>query len=834
MKISPILKYISTFFIVLSLGLYFRLYPMTSFNLGESSEKATVYVLAQLKGKINRQVQDNYPDMPKTQKDIIIKKLFDELVHKEQDRIKETISKVSQDIGQISSDGRGYPYLLASDSYYYYGLTQHIAQTGSISDNFKGSKYFHPLMSAPDGHWEPLCLHPYIGYFVFKSLQLFIPDISLMRAVSFTPLLIMALILIAFLLLCSLLEISSMAVFSGSIFFILAPIFVKRSMFAWYDNDPYNVLFPLLVLCLFFYGIKHLINIRRAALCAGLTMLMFIIYSMFWQGWVLTFAIIGVSSLLIGAHHLFFVKDRKIVKNLLITFSIIILGSFLGISLNFGKDEFFVLFQEGWTALREFLTPQLSPWPDMYIGVGELRKAPWPLLIEQLGGILFFVMAIFGFVYSWFTNLRSTQKLYRAITLSVFGGVGLFLSLGAQRFVLLCLIPMALFFCLGTNAVIEIIRQSLSLYIKERTSSKKIILSMVYLIIAFSALIPIHNIHGSLRNLLNPIFNKTWEDALITIQEKTPSDSIITAWWPPGHFIKSVARRRVTFDGATINVPQAYWVANIFLSTSEEEALGILRMLNNSGNKAVERLQQLGFDLPTSVLMLSDITHRDYSEARELLFKVLKNYKTTNELLDMTHSRPAPSYLLIYNEFVENNIQLKFVGHWNFKKIHEINHAPPLLKKVPPGGSEEFIDFLWTLAGGPYRYSGPLASISRSGDVTLFQENVTADTVKMFAWVKSEKYGKGIPHSLFYVDQDKVIEKKLIGSDLSYSVLLYKKDGRLAAVLLDRELAQSLLVRLYFFEGTGLKYIKPLTRESDLTGRTQISVFEVDWEKFNN
>ena len=37
-----------------------------------------------------------------------------------------------------------------------------------------------------------------------------------------------------------------------------------------------------------------------------------------------------------------------------------------------------------------------------------------------------------------------------------------------------------------------------------------------------------------------------------------PENSIITTWWPPGHFIKSMAQRRVTFDGATINFPQAY------------------------------------------------------------------------------------------------------------------------------------------------------------------------------------------------------------------------------------------------------------------------------------
>ena len=53
-----------------------------------------------------------------------------------------------------------------------------------------------------------------------------------------------------------------------------------------------------------------------------------------------------------------------------------------------------------------------------------------------------------------------------------------------------------------------------------------------------------------------------------------------------------MADRRVTIDGATQNEPRAYWVANLLLESSEAKAIGILRMLNLSGNQAVESLME--------------------------------------------------------------------------------------------------------------------------------------------------------------------------------------------------------------------------------------------------
>ena len=47
----------------------------------------------------------------------------------------------------------------------------------------------------------------------------------------------------------------------------------------------------------------------------------------------------------------------------------------------------------------------------------------------------------------------------------------------------------------------------------------------------------------------------------------------------------------------------------------------------------------------------------------------------------MTHDKHPHSYVLVYTELVDDNLMLAFTGHWNIKKIEEINSNPEMLQK---------------------------------------------------------------------------------------------------------------------------------------------------------
>lgn len=849
-KTLPFLPFLITGLLSVTVGLYFRLHPLIFHVNHEAEEKATIYILAQVKKSIDQKIDQQYPDLIPEQRDIIRKQLFDGYLRKENKSVRENINILTEKFRKDASAPKETPFLLESDSYFYYGLTERIANTGKISDRIKGSKFYYDLMMAPDGFWSPLNLHPTVGFWIYKILHWINPHIELMFAVAFTPLVITALSIIPFLYICRLLSCGPISCFLGSVFFILAPIFVKRSTFGWYDNDPYNILFPLLILSGLFRGLSQIQfqapsdaetsgrkkdNPRSLTNIVALsfTALCLLLYSLFWQGWVFTFGLIVGSGFLIIATNGIFSKPKTAFKPLLFFFSGILLLSFLGISFLFGPKDFFVLFQEGWTALKNFLQPQLSPWPDIYISVGELHRTPFKDLVQQTGGLFFFIVSLFGMIISSIQAITKPKQPFPAliIVIGLFYLLSLVLSLGAQRFVLFCVIPFCLSFTLGIDFLFSRLQSWVQFLFAQKIKLRKILASLITVLFLCSIIVPIYNIHKTIPTLLNNIYNSTWDSTLQRIKAQTPEDSIINTWWPPGHFIKAMAHRRVTFDGGTINFPQAYWMANVFLSPTEKEALGILRMLNNSANRASEFLQQQGLKLSEVVRILKDLTKTDEISARILANKLLNDNKKAETLIQMTHHTPPPSYILIYNEFVENNLQLPFIGRWNFKAIEAINKNPALLKKIPKPNSKAYIDFLWTLVGGQLKYSGVLSQVSRQNDVVLFDQNIQINLSDKTCLINSKKFGKGKPSSVFYLDGDNIHEQKNDGHSLPYSALLLQDKERFNVVLLDRDLAQSLLIQLYFFKGKGFKYIQPFLDESDLTGRTHIQVYRVDWDK---
>ena len=841
-----------------SIGLYFRLFPLFFYTGSEASEKATLLVISQLKKTAAQEVAENLQPISPYEKNSLIKKRFDQLLHNERDHVRKTIDRLAKQLEEESSQKHP-PYLLESDSYNYLNLTENIIRTGKISDEIKASKYFNKWMMAPVGFYEPLNLHPYVGYGVYKIAKFFNPQIPLITALGFTSLVVAMLALTAFILVCITLGCGPLVTFVSSVFFLLAPVFIKRSCFGWYDADPYNIFFPLMILFTLFLGLDNK-SPRGKIICAAAGALLMLAYTFFWQGGVYLFAIIMVSGAAIVFYNHVILKKFDETKNLVIYFLTFLLITSLSVGLTFGIEDFFVLFQEGWKALREFLAPPLSLWPDMYVSVGELRKAGWVDICEFTGGIFFLAVAGLGFIHYTIQCIRSRhseersdeeshqeeilrftqndEKMpslifdpFKMITIAAFFFSSLLLTLGAQRFVLLFIIPLSLLFALGARSAFDFLTTN----IEKRTAfleSKTVYLKWTVILIFLSLIfIPLQNAQNTTLSLLDRIFNETWEKVLKKIDQETPPESIVNSWWPPGHFIKAIAHRRVTFDGATINKPQAYWMANVFLNSDERKALGILRMLNDSANLATDYLQSLKIDLSKTVDILKRITPLNKEDARNQLTGLLQPDQI-DHLLELTHKTPPPSYLLIYNELIEKNLVLSFVDRWNFKKIEQINRNPQERKLIPRRKSAEYIKFLWNIAGGPLNYSEVLTQLGRQNNTLIFEQGIQLDLDRTTCRINSKKFGKGIPKSLIFLKNGQVVNQKLAGGKLGLSVVLFEENGRTNCMVMDERLANSILIKLYFFDGKGLKYFRPFTQESDLTRRTRIFVYEINWKEF--
>ncbi len=812
--------------LAVSIALWFRLYPIFVHPSFDAEEKATVQVISRVREIIAKNLSTADP--------ALINQVFNQVLKSDNQKFRDSIQTLSRQIDENEHQpSRGLlskRHLLDPDSYYFYGLSKKLLTQGKIADHWKGSKYLNDAMLAPLGHWNPVTLHPYIGNWIYSVLKKFIPDITLMNAVSCTPLLITFLVIFPLLGLYRMIGLSSVSSLIGAIYFLLSPIYLRRSMYGWYDNDCYNIFFPVLILYFFFCVLKNKRNktqiLAAAACCVSL-----ILYTYFWQGWVYLFSVVTLSSLLIFILCLLFYQ-RHLLKNswrLLLGIFCSFLAAYIAL---FGFMDFISLFEEGWDAITKFLNPQLGLWPNIFISVGELNKTTLPLLLELLGGPVFLLLSVWGFIVLTTRAIKSKDPVKQAqgITLSILLSSSLVLALKAQRFNLLLLVPLGLVFPVGVEHLLTLLAKPIRLF-QQPAARKEITIHCATCLCAIVLIaFPLHTAH-QLAQIIRSIFNDAWESVLLKIKDETPKGSIIDTWWPPGHFITSIAERRVTFDGATINVPQAYWMANVFLSPDEEHALGILRMLNDSANQASEYLISLGMELSTAVDLLKTITVIPQNQAKEFLHAHLTN-EQTEHLLGLTHSAPPPSYLFVYNDLVEKNILLSFTARWSISDIEKINRNKILLKEILNQKLPDYVNTLWEMQGGQTRFSEILTQKQKLGDMIVFDQGVSINLNNLECRIASSTFGKGTPVSLVYLNNGIITEHLYDDHNLTYSVILFQEPEGYQCILADPILARSLLIKLYYFDGAGLKAFKLFAKQSDLTGRTQIFVYQVDWTNF--
>ncbi len=825
--------WIGIFLLVGALGIHLRLMPLLTFASDDAMEKASLLVVSHLRQKVTAKIERERPGLPSANREELVQNQVNELLHKNPDRVRRTIANLAQNLDREMDAETRTPYLLASDSFYYLGQTERIIEQGAVSAKIKGSKYLNELMLAPEGHWEPLNLHPYLGAWLYRLWRFFDRDVDLMHAVAFLPLLILALSLACFLVVCRLLNADLFSALCGSVFFVTAPILFKRSCYGWYDNDPYNAFFPLVILAVLFYGLKHRRHLKKLILAACISVFGFGLYALFWHGWMFLLAILFGAGLLMVGHAFFFRREKQTSLNLLIFHLMLPAAALLGITLVFGLKEFFILIAEGWRAVNDFFKPQLSVWPDLYIGVGELHGASLATIIDLTGGWPAWTLAGLGLAAYLIPMIRRRHpdNLYPFVFLMVFLISSVLLSFGAERFTLLVLTPITLLITLGLDALSRQIMELRREWITDR-SRTMFLTGILALMIVLLLTLPIRTAYLQWPQRINRIYNDTWHSVLTRVRATTPADSIINTWWSPGHFIKAMARRRVTFDGASINKPQAYWMARVLMSTDEREALGLLRRLNNSGNQATVLLQDSGLTLADAVTLLETIAPLPLSQASRFLDEHTQLTSTQKERLrDMIFRRPPPSYLLIYNELVEKNIQLSFVSRWDFSRIEAMARDPEARRELL-AGPRQYASKVWKMQGGQPKFSGIMKASYQTAHEVRFKDEILIDLDRLTCRIESPKFGRGIPYSLFFADGPTVREKKFKEFNLPYSAVLYRRKDRYHAALMDHALARSLLMRLFFFNGQGMRYITPVMQGTDLTLRTEIYVFKIEWEKF--
>jgi dolichyl-diphosphooligosaccharide--protein glycosyltransferase len=822
---------------VLSISVYFRCYPVFMPQFIRLADKK---VDQQVEQRIAQDINKTFPALSELAK----AKLFDVAVTDYEKTNKKIIqAQKKEELARLKDRFQGpsgQTYLMELDGWSWFRYVENIDRLGRIGDTVKDGNQHDNLMLFPRGEdlfWSDFFY--YSSWGIYKIFSLFKP-VALINFVFYLPLFFITVFIVLLYLFCYLSWGNTVAVIC-SLFVGTAPIFLPRSCAGWFDLDILTMIFPLLIVWTYILAYKGS-SWGKSVFWAVFAGFWLGLFCLTWFGWSFILFIILFYEFIVLTNciseRLQYGKDISAeVKKHLIVPAIFVFSGVFWIVMFCGVTPFqsLVLQVKDAIHLNNPLTSAI--WPNVYSTVGELKKGDYLSIANAVGGVFLLVIILVLMLWSFLKIKKySGTKRELLIIMVVWFMTMFFLCSKGIRFAIYLLIPMGVFLGWGIIELYDFILEK----------GQKLFLIPLALVLVWLGGSIIQKADNTGKNCL-PLMEDSWYSALTTIRKYTPPDSVLNSWWDYGDWFKTVARRAVIFDGQSQNSPQAYWMARVLITDSEQEALGILRMLNNGGNKAFEIIDKQVPNPFMSVLLLKKAIMLEPEQGRVFLSQYLPPDKA-EEVCGLLYSRPLhKAYFIVDSSLIGKMYPISYLGNWDFIKVYlsRVIRSKPkeqILEDLKNFGltedqARDYYQEAGLVFGREFdnwvsrRSSIVSISYQRKNDdkLILFNNGYMYDLAKKTIFSYSsydERYHT--PKSLFLFNGESITEDVLPQGDSQYSALFLEEKRDYKLILLSRELGKSVFTRLQFLNGKGLTHFKPFLREGAEDNR--ILVYEVNWD----
>lgn len=836
---EAIKKYLPVIFflaLVLFFNIYFRASPI---YFPQLKAQAKNYVEQKIRQGIAQEVYRKFPQFDPLAKDRLIKSKFAEYKRQNRKIIQEQILEGYRSLKDRYQDASGQTYLMELDCWHWARYVKNILRLGHPGDEVVYGRQRDTMMLAPVGFymvWDHFLY--YLSAFFYTIFSIF-QTIPLNTFLFYLPLFYTAVFLTS--LYCFSLRYADCFGAALTCLFVgLAPIAIERSFAGWFDKDIFNLLLPVLIVWTYLLAINADSLKRR---------LLWIFFSAFWVGlfaftwthwWFIFFIIIfyDVFSLLILIFIYFKAQDKDftLCKQRLISLSFFVISSLFFILLIAKEDPLVELYKQIQFALVLNRPLMASIWPNVYATVGELRRPSISDLIASTGNGFLFGVALISFLSMLlkvcFKRENNFFKRQSIILFTIWLFAMIFACFRGARFVIFLLLPLGFFLGYAVNDLYR--------YFKRKYRITALVgLVLVMLVIASVSITRANMI----TKRLYPLIDDTWYKVLTLVREKTPSDTILNSWWDFGDWFKTVADRRVIFDGQSQHLPQAYWMGRVFLSQNEAEAIAILRMLNNGGNLAFEIIDGYFKDPLKSVLLLENALMKEPKQAEQVLAELLPP-SLVRQVMILLFANPGRACFVVDNTLVPKMQAISFLGSWDFSKVYIVQNFRQKEKEL-------ILDYLQKVGRRPevvqrlyqevfliepknleswfsrrLQFFSPVFEGTENEGIVFFNNGFIYNP-KEHVYVSNAGQ---IPLSLFALAEDNtnLAEYVYPKANQSFSVLVFKnEEGKYRSIFLERELGNSLFVRLYFLAAKGLRHFTPFVNSEE--GNNYIRVFRIIW-----
>ncbi len=949
-NIKPVINYFkknqkarNALIIILLIGIsmffsiYFRTY---SSSIKIADEWAYNGITSSIKNQITQQVNQEYPHLPLDRKQSLIEERYKAIIKKQEPQIRAQAKQQAELIRKEMKNDDGQTYLLAIDPYYYWRQAKNIVDHGYGGDTIKNGVPWNTHKVAPIGERKPRDeLHEIVSAKIYEIVRFFNPNAKLFNVFFWMPVLIMALAVIpAFLIARK--KAGNLGGFIASTIVGVHTAIINRTTAGFSDTDGYNILFPLLIFWAFIEAFEAKNNKKKLTLSI-ITGLLIGIYSRAWAGWwyIFDFAI-GVMIAYLGYNIIKMIinknKDKKEIKekiiNPLITTITIIISSGLFVTIIRDFETFTLSITEPikFTAIQNAAKPDL--WPNVFTTVAELNRASLNTIVSQIGGQIYFYLAMMGIVIS----LVNPKKMSKTDWTIIGGSAILYLILITKGMLKQNpLLYLAIMIIPPTTALLIKIKQKGETDIKypiflivwfigtiyastqgvrfilllapaysvalgiligqaykiitsikgEEFSMNQPWIKATIIIIALLLLVkPISSANTAAKYEV-PSMNDDWWASLTKIKQESQPNAIINSWWDFGHWFKAIADRAVTFDGASQNTPMAHWIGRVLSTSNEEEAIGILRMLDCGSRLGFEELaknlqgvKEVKELTPETRLKTKKIIDKiilmNKEEAKKELEKQGLKEEDINKVLNLTHCSPPEDYFITSEDMTGKSGVWGHFGNWDFEKayVYNVLRKEPVevaIKKMKEQGIEEkkakemYFKAIslnneqeantWISPWPSYLTTRPVKCQNQSsiiicpirkragtnnGRIVVIEQAIInlTDINKTIIQVGAYNQQTGIreggttvtPNAIIMADED-FKEIKFENAGYGFDIVLDKNEEGYRMIMADPELAAGMYTRLFFLEGKGTTHFEKFSdRTSPISGQ-RIIVWKVKW-----
>ena len=348
----------------------------------------------------------------------------------------------------------------------------------------------------------------------------------------------------------------------------------------------------------------------------------------------------------------------------------------------------------------------------------------------------------------------------------------------------------------------------ISVYALKSGSASKVPIKKHILIIALVVALIMPSVCGAYQTSYNvvPGTSDAMWNAMEWIDQTQPENTVITSWWDFGYLFEIAADRQVTFDGGSQSGERAFWLGQAMTTSDLELSAGIFRMLDTTGDKAVEKLVNVTGSTGKSTDILLDILPRTPDDAQNVLKNTYHlNDKDAKEVISYTHpENPRPVIFVASSDMLQKAGWWSYFGAWDFENQNSTNYNYYIPQSggvtIEPGSSgkvEMINDQVMTVNTVIERGTG-------NNSTTAYTEAVYTQTGEQIK-INDTPYNPLNISQIIVVQDGYIMKNESVGDnkDANFTLFLMGNGNDFTPILIHNKLANSMFTKLYLFGGAG-------------------------------